>query len=108
MKIVTINEGDFSILQVDGDIDCYTVPQLRESIRQQLENKPGNMIVDLADVTYLDSSAISCLVNAHKDMVKIGYRLGLVNVNRETRQILKLTYVDQIMEIYNSYSDFKV
>jgi len=107
MKIVTHKEGNVFIFKVDGDIDCFTVPQLKEAVRQQLEKGPSHMIIDLADVTYVDSSAIGFFVSTHQRMEKQGYGLGLVNVKKETMQLLKLTYVDQILTIYFSYDDFK-
>ncbi len=108
MKISKQNEGEFILFKVDGDIDIYTVSQLKESLRKQIEEVPCNIIIDLAAVTYLDSSGIGLLVNTHKDLVKWGYCLGLVNVNKETRQLFKITYVDKIIDIYSTYDDFKI
>lgn len=107
MKIVTQDEGNVIIFKVDGDIECFTVPQLKEAFSQQLVKSPSHIIIDMADVTYVDSSAIGLFVSTHQSMEKLGYGLGLVNVNKETMQLFKLTYVDQILEIYSSYDDFK-
>ena len=105
MKTKIKNEDGITIFLIDGDIDCFTVPELSKVFKQELDRELRNVLVDLSDVTYLDSSAIGFFVNTHKGLEKKGHKLGIVNPNSETMQLLKLTYIDHILDVYSSYNE---
>lgn len=77
-----------------------------ERIRQELDwvHKSGNtrVILDLSDVAYLDSSVLGQLVRSHSVLGKAGGGLRLVNPSQRVTDILTLTQLITIFEIYPS------
>jgi anti-anti-sigma factor len=63
------------VLHIKGEVDLATAPLLRE----RLLGLEGSVVVDLADVAFLDSTAISTLVVARKRLVRDGGSLTLRN-----------------------------
>jgi anti-sigma B factor antagonist len=55
-----------AVIAVRGDVDLYTAPQLWETIDAAIAGTPHELVIDLTDVGFLDSSGLSVLVKAHK------------------------------------------
>ena len=77
-----------------------------ERIRQELDrvHESGNtrVILDLSDVSYLDSSVLGQLIHGHSVLGKAGGGLRLVNPSQRVTDLLKLTQLITIFEIYPS------
>jgi len=66
MGFKTTSEGDFTIITLAGEIDLQTSPDARELILQTLKNKQ-HVLVEMAEVEYIDSSGIASLVEGFQD-----------------------------------------
>jgi len=55
-----------AVVAVRGELDLYTAPRLWETIDAAIAATPHELVIDLTDVTFLDSSGLSVLVRAHK------------------------------------------
>ncbi len=89
-------------IELAGEVDLAASPKLRDSILAQLAGGSGVM-VRLADVTYIDSSGIACLVEGYQKAKTDGLLFSLVEVGIPTFKVLKLARLDQIFPIYESY-----
>lgn len=97
---------DFDLLKFSGKIDLEYSHKVREEILASL--KAGSpLLIDLANVKYIDSSGIVSLVEGFQaaKTAKLGY--GLLNVSPTTMQVLTLTRLDKIFSIYNSVEQFQ-
>lgn len=97
---------DFDLLKFSGKIDLEYSLKVREKILASL--KAGSpLLVDLANVKYIDSSGIVSLVEGFQaaKTAKLGY--GLLNVSPTTMQVLTLARLDKIFPIYNSVDQFQ-
>ena len=59
-------EGDKSVIAVSGELDVFTAPSLDESLAESIDAGRVNLIVDLTDVTFLDSTGLGSLVKGLK------------------------------------------
>ncbi len=64
--------GDRSVLDVVGEVDVYSAPELRERLSELLSAAEPNLIVNLAEVTFLDSTGIGTLVAGLNRAVQFG------------------------------------
>jgi anti-sigma B factor antagonist len=55
-------------IAVRGDLDLASAPELSAACKKALEQSPEMLRIDLGDLTFLDSSGISVLVQAHRDL----------------------------------------
>lgn len=100
------SEQGYDLLRVSGEVDLQYSPQLREKILATLKaGKP--LLIDLAGVSYIDSSGIASLVEGFQTAksAKLGY--GLLDISKTALQVLTLTRLDRIFQLYTSAADFK-
>ncbi len=85
------------IITVAGEIDLYRIPALT----QALESAPGTarVVVDLRDVTFLDSTTLALLVREHRRLKEAGREL-IVRVGEQTpKTAFAVTGFDRILAI---------
>lgn len=89
------------VLHVAGELDMLTTPKLQESISRELAAHPPVLVIDLADVTFLASSAMAAIVVAHQ---KAGDRsaVRVVATSRETTRPLEVAGLRSYLSIYDS------
>lgn len=90
--------GGWTVLPVRGEIDALTAPDLQRAILDQLETTHA-LVIDLSEVTFLDSSGLSVLVSTMKMIATIGGRLKLVIDSPQITTVLQITNLDQVFEI---------
>jgi len=67
-----------------------------------LEERPANLIINLAGVPYMDSSGVASLVKILSRVKKAGTALHLVGLNDRVRSIFQITRLDSVFDIHNS------
>jgi anti-anti-sigma factor len=79
------------IVRLVGDVDVAVVPELQTGLRDALGGGCENVVLDFADVTYADSSALGLLVWLDRRMVPSNGRLVLAGANRDVSRILEIS-----------------
>jgi anti-sigma B factor antagonist len=88
---ITTNHGsDATIVGLAGELDIYTVPAFRSALDAQ-EPSPRRLILDLTDVTLLDSSGLGALVSMLNRSREVHSELGLVCPQRHIRRVFEIT-----------------
>ncbi|MGH2651982.1 MAG: STAS domain-containing protein, partial [Actinomycetota bacterium] len=72
------NENGWAVLEVQGEVDLYTSSQLREAIVRLTEEDENRIVVDLYNVSFMDSSGLGVLVAGLKRARERGGELALV------------------------------
>ena len=90
------------ILTVKGPITFTTAPQFQEAITASTAPR---LIIDLTEAPSLDSMAVGTLVRAYVSCQKAGRKLVLVGLNYRVKNILQITGVDPLFEIYPSITE---
>ncbi|HSK47401.1 MAG TPA: anti-sigma factor antagonist [Coriobacteriia bacterium] len=79
------------VVRLSGDIDMSVVPDLRRALDDALQGGCSNVVLDLAEVTYADSSALGLLVWLDHRLRPDGGRLVLAGARRDVARILELS-----------------
>jgi anti-anti-sigma factor len=91
MQINTNEDGRKATLKLEGRFDFNASREFRDSYEQILTRRQvDNIDVDLADVNYLDSSALGMLLLLREKAEPAGVKLALVNSRGPVRQILEV------------------
>ncbi|MEV4829608.1 MULTISPECIES: STAS domain-containing protein [unclassified Micromonospora] len=101
----TRQEGAGTVLEIAGDLDMSTTPQLRERLREVVEGGARVVVVDLTGVGFMDSSGLGALVVAYRELRERNGWLGLAGVRRPVRTVLSITSVDQVIGIFDTVPD---
>jgi anti-sigma B factor antagonist len=90
------------VLEVGGEIDVYTAPQLRERLIALVEDGARKVVVDLGRVEFLDSTGLGVLVGALKRLRGVNGDLSLVCAQERLLKIFRITGLDRVFTIYDS------
>ena len=104
MEHETREERGFSVVSLRGDVDFHSSRDARE-ILLKLVKSSRDILVDMAEVEYIDSSGIACLVEAFQESKSAGTKFGLVSVHGTARRVLELARLEKIFPIYESTSE---
>ena len=91
-----------TVVEVRGELDMATSPQLREGLQRLVDAGDRQLVVDLAGVGFIDSSALGALVVMFKALHDVGGRLCLAAVQPAVRSVLQVTSVDRAVRLYDS------
>lgn len=90
----------------NGRLDAFTIPALRDAQNKLLDEGGIHFILDLRQVTFMDSAGMSALVNLLKRARQGGGNVVLVNPEEEsTRRILTITKFDQVFTVVTSVEE---
>jgi len=100
VKIAERRLDKATILDVSGDIDLATSPELRKALLRELrEARMPRVVLNLRAVRYIDSSGVASLVEGLKVSRDLGARLILFGLNTTVREVLQLSKLVRIFEI---------
>lgn len=102
LSLTTYPAGDFTVLEVGGEIDVYTAPKLRERLVTLAEGGANRIIVDLSGVEFLDSTGLGVLVGALKRARAVDGALKLVCGTERILKIFRITGLHEVFAIYGS------
>lgn len=107
MKVLTEHEDDarICVVRVLGDIDSSTAPELQSALEAAVRRGSVNLVVDLAEVTYADSSALSVIVSMNRMLAPKSGRLVLAGARRDVARILELSGLVDAAPTVSSASD---
>ena len=91
------------ILDVSGDIDLANSPAMRKMLLGEIkEKRTPKVFLNLEKVRYIDSSGIASLVEGLKASRDLGSRLILYGLGPTVREVMELSRLQRIFEIYES------
>ncbi len=102
MEIQTVEKSGAVIIEITGEIDLYNVPDLKESIQKLISDQKFKVIINLAKVTYIDSSGIGALIFGLSSLKKHNGGMRIVHVSGSVRKVFELTKLTTFFEIYDS------
>ena len=101
LKVNTRTINDLtSLIDLEGEVDVYTAPQLKQQIINLLDEGVKHVIVNLSAVDYLDSTALGVLIGGLKRLRERDGRLDLICPNQRIKRIFEITGLDKIFDIY--------
>jgi anti-sigma B factor antagonist len=89
---ITAGRGNGALtFAVRGEIDLASVPRLVAELRRAEAAEAKLVVIDLADVEFIDSSGLQALLKARERLSRHGLRLSLSRPSAQVRQLLELT-----------------
>ncbi|HEY8471151.1 MAG TPA: STAS domain-containing protein [Natronosporangium sp.] len=88
------------VLSLDGDLDMATAPVFAEAVsRLMAATTVGQLLVDLADVRFLDSSGVRALLQARRTAEARGVAFRVSRPGEAVAQVLRVAAVDQLLGV---------
>ena len=99
------SEGEWTVLDVRGDLDVYSSPTLRHHIFDRIQRGDNRIIIDLEHVEFLDSAGVAVMINGLRLARNSDGTLVLVQPGDQVRRMLRLTNLDQVLQTFTSVED---
>ena len=93
---------DVAVVELEGEVDIYSSPQFKEALSRGIDEGAKRVVVDLAKVTFIDSTALGVVVGGVKGMRARGGTLDIVCRDENIRRIFEITGLDRILGMYQS------
>jgi anti-sigma B factor antagonist len=93
--------GDVSVVDVAGRITLGEGSSaLRETLRDMVSKNQKKILLNLGDVSYIDSSGIGELVSGFTTVTNSGGQLKLLNLNKRVKDLLQITKLYTVFDVH--------
>lgn len=99
VELIKPDEGT-AVVVLEGEVDIYSAPQFKEALLSGIDGGAANVVVDLARVTFIDSTSLGVLVSGAKRVRPHNGRLDIVCTDENINRIFEITGLDRIFGIY--------
>lgn len=91
------------IIRIDGDIDHHTCEEIRNKIDNEIMRRdPKNIIFDMKNVNFMDSSGIGVIIGRYKLVMAKGGAAAMVNVKPQIKRVYEICGLKKIIPIFTS------
>ena len=105
MEIKVSSRDNKPILYLMGRFDAHEISPVRDWLKEQVTAGNTKICINLADVNFIDSSALSTLVQGLKHCRESGGDLVLCSLPQPVRVIFELTRLDKAFRIFVTEDD---
>lgn len=103
LNINVRQSGEVTILDLDGRITLgEATAMMREEIRQLVTQGNTKILLNLANVSYIDSSGLGDLVGSFATVTNKGGRLKLLNLQKKVHDLLQITKLLTVFEVFTN------
>ena len=88
------------VLPLKGEIDLHVSPTVTASLNAMIARKPKRLVVDLSEVTYMDSAGLAALIEAMQKVEGYGGKFLLAGLQETVRSIFEISRLDQVFQIF--------
>lgn len=97
--------GNRAVVRVAGELDAYSSFELRDALRDLGEHGVTHVAVDLAEMTFVDSTGLGVLVGALKRLRSVDGDMALVRPSPATRKVLEITGLLSVLNVEPTRAD---
>jgi anti-sigma B factor antagonist len=90
---------DGKLVRITGEVDLRTSPQLRRDLLEIVADRPERLVIDLGQVSYMDSSGVGTLVEMKRMVERKGGKVILAAMQPRVRSVFEITQLDKFFTI---------
>jgi anti-sigma B factor antagonist len=99
LKIEAVHQPDAYVIRVQGELDLGGCSELERALQAAEQTEAARIVVDLEDLTFIDSGAVGSLVAASRRSAANGNRLELTRGRGHPRRVLELMALEQTLPL---------
>ncbi|MHB8671200.1 MAG: STAS domain-containing protein [Acidimicrobiales bacterium] len=96
---IAVDETGRARVEIGGDVDAGNAEGLRLAILDAASKSGAKLEVDLAGITFMDSSGLRAIADASRELESPGSGLALFNVPRQVLRLLAITVIGADLEV---------
>ncbi|NLI59952.1 MAG: STAS domain-containing protein [Clostridiales bacterium] len=83
-------------VSLDGEIDIYNAPELKEKLHKLIEQHPGNFVLNCENLSYIDSTGLGVLISVLRRVKEYDGKMTITDLKPYIRKIFVITGLDKI------------
>ena len=91
LALATERAGAHAVVAVSGELDAYSAPGLEEEVSRLLGDDVTDLVFDLSETRFLDSSGLRAILTAQRRLAERDGRLALRTPSEAVRRLLEIT-----------------
>lgn len=95
----------YTLMAIAGEADVTNREDLRDAFDAEVARQPHMLILDLAGLRFMDSSALHVILQANRALDRHGGMMALVAPQEAVAKMLRLTTADRLVPVYGSVAD---
>jgi anti-anti-sigma factor len=100
IDVTNLNASGGQLFALHGSLDIATSPSLRAALMEAAERERHEIVVDLSNLEFLDSTGLGALIGAHKRALE---HQGSVRLVAQEGQILRLLRITGLLDVFSVY-----
>ena len=100
MNIQEDTKGDIFICSMGGEVNLETSPILRKLFERLIKENKKKIIVDLAGVSYIDSSGLATLIEMLQRLKGIDAKMRICGIQQKVKYVFEITKLDKLFEMF--------
>jgi len=97
--------GESYLIQVDGELDMYTAPQLKSALQEAIDQGQKHLVIDLTRVGFLDSTSLGVLVGGLRRVRSEEGEMSLVVDHPQLEKMFRITGFDGVFRIHRTVDE---
>ena len=93
-------ESNVIVIRMAGRLNAASSPETKARLKGLAGEGPKHLLLDLSELSFIDSSGLSALVAGYKAAVEAGGNLKLACLDPQVREVFALTHLDRVFETY--------
>ncbi len=102
---IKTHPAGITIIELFGEIDLDSSPEVRKQILAVTHKKSPKILINLAGVTYMDSSGVATMVEGLQRTNAYNGHFVLVSLGSGVREVFELSRLDKVFKIYDDISE---
>lgn len=91
--------NDYAVVTASGEFDMANAPALQHRLTEVIDSGARHLLLDLADVTFLDAATLRVLVSVRNRLIALNGELILLRVSEPAMLPLRITALDEVFTI---------
>jgi anti-sigma B factor antagonist len=94
--------GDLIIIKLQGEVDLYAAPELKQHVNGAIESGKNKLILDLSEATFIDSTTLGILVSGMKRLRPRGGMLAVLCPDPTMARIFDITGLNRMFSVHDT------
>ncbi len=105
MKVSQKQKDDIEIFVLSGEVDFHSSPELRDKLQEVVQKQIKKVVINLKDVSYIDSSGLATFVEALQKIKRYGGKLILSELAAAVRSVFEIAKLDKVFSLAGTESE---
>jgi anti-sigma B factor antagonist len=99
LKVVSSTVGETTKVILSGEIDIHSSQGFKTRFNEIVSGCTGDLYIDCAELTYIDSTGLGIMVGAIKELRKDNNSIYILNLKENIKKLFLITGLDKVFKI---------